>query len=164
MGATVVIPVEAYLRRTEKPNCEYVDGVLHPKAMPTTLHAWMQSVLILLLSKQGKIALSEFIVRINATTFLVPDVAVVRALQFPYPKDPAELCIDILSPDHRVGALLAKCEKYHEWGVPFCWVIDPMKRSAWEYHSGGEPSHIDSMGTLRAGDCRRRARRLVCGS
>jgi len=45
--------------------------------------------------------------------------------------------------------MLAKCEEYHAWGVPFCWVIDPVKRAAWEYHAGGEPLHVTD--TLRAG-------------
>ena len=53
MSTTALISVEEYLRRTEKPNCEYEDGVLHPKAVPTTLHSWIQSALILPLSKQG---------------------------------------------------------------------------------------------------------------
>jgi hypothetical protein len=39
MSATAIVSVESYLRRTEKPYCEYVDGVLYPKAMPTKLHA-----------------------------------------------------------------------------------------------------------------------------
>jgi Uma2 family endonuclease len=46
--------------------------------------------------------------------------------------------------------MLAKCEDYHAWGVPFCWVIDPEKRAAWEYHLNGEPVHVGD--TLRAGD------------
>jgi Uma2 family endonuclease len=106
----------------------------------------------LLLSKQGKIALPELSVRVTPTTFLVPDVAVVRSLQQPYPTDPAELCIEILSPEDQIGSVLAKCEKYHAWGVPYCWIIDPGKQIAWEYHSSGEPARYDRSGALRAGD------------
>jgi hypothetical protein len=36
------------------------------------------------------------------------------------------------------------------WGVPFCWVIDPVKRSAWEYHSAAEPVRVTS--ALHAGE------------
>jgi len=46
--------------------------------------------------------------------------------------------------------MLAKCEEYQAWGVPFCWVIDPVKRTAWEYHSGGEP--VRAIVALRAGE------------
>jgi hypothetical protein len=47
-------------------------------------------------------------------------------------------------PEDRLGAMLAKCEEYHAWGVPFCWVIDPVKRTAWEYHSAAEPMRVTS--------------------
>jgi hypothetical protein len=46
--------------------------------------------------------------------------------------------------------MLSKCEEYHAWGVLFCWVIDPVKRTAWEYHSASEPARETA--TLRAGD------------
>jgi Uma2 family endonuclease len=151
MSTSALVSVEEYLRRTEKPNCEYEDGILRPKAMPTTLHAWIQSVLILLLSKQGALALPELTVHVTATRFLVPDVAVVRSLQLPYPTDPALLCIEILSPEDRVGALLAKCEAYHAWGVPFCWVVDPEKQTAWVYPKDGEPARVERSGVLQAG-------------
>ena len=152
MGITALVPVEEYLRRSEKPNCEYLDGVLQPKAMPTTLHAWIQSLLIVLLSRQGKIALTELTVPVTPTTFLVPDVAVVRSLQFPYPTDAPALCIEILSPEDRVGALLAKCEQYRAWGVACCWVVDPVKQVAWEYPVGGEPARVARDGKLHADD------------
>jgi hypothetical protein len=34
--------------------------------------------------------------------------------------------------------------------VPHCWVIDPERRTALEYHGGGEPAKLDSAGSLRA--------------
>ncbi len=62
------------------------------------------------------------------------------------------LCIEILSPEQGLGEMLAKYEKYHAWGVPYCWVIDPDKQTAWEYHSGGEPVKLEPTGVLRAGE------------
>ena len=59
---------------------------------------------------------------------------------------------EILSPEDRLGSTLAKCELHHAWGVPFCWVVDPEKQTAWQYHSGGEPEHINRSGTLTAGE------------
>jgi hypothetical protein len=40
MSATAIVSVEDYLRRTEKPYCEYVDGVLYSKGYPNKSHAW----------------------------------------------------------------------------------------------------------------------------
>lgn len=151
MSATATVSVEEYLRRTEKPYCEYVDGVLYPKSMGTTLHSLIQKILLRLLDRQGVHALAEVHVRLSPTKFLIPDVIAASKLQHPYPTDPVLLCAEILSPEDRIGALLAKCEQYHAWGVPYCWVVDPEKQTAWQYHSGGEPEHIARGGTLTAG-------------
>ena len=78
-----------------------------------------------------------------------PDVAVVDSFPGPYPEKGVRLCCEILPPEDRLGTMLAKCEEYHAWGVPFCWVIDPVKRAAWEYHSGGEP--VRASDKLQAG-------------
>jgi Uma2 family endonuclease len=60
------------------------------------------------------------------------------------------LCCEILSPEDRLGAMLGKCEEYHAWGVAYCWVIDPVKRTAWEYHAKGEPVRVTA--SLTAGE------------
>lgn len=152
MSATATVSVEDYLRRTEKPYCEYVDGVLHPKAMPTKLHALIQKILMRLLDAQGVESLSEVHVRLSPTRYLIPDVIAAPVIEGPYPTKPVLLCVEILSPEDRVGAMLAKCEQYHAWGVPYCWVIDPEKQTAWQYHSGSDPDKVDRAGTLKAGD------------
>jgi Uma2 family endonuclease len=152
MSATAIVSVEDYLRRTEKPYCEYVEGVLYPKAMPTKLHALVQSLLIVLLRQQGAEAFTELTLRLSATKYLIPDVTVAPDFEGPYPTEPVLLCVEILSPEDRVGATLAKCEEYHAWGVPFCWVIDPEKQTGWQYHAGSDPERVDRGGTLLAGD------------
>jgi Uma2 family endonuclease len=151
VSTTATVSVEDYLRRTEKPYCEYVDGVLYPKAMSTTLHALIQKILMRLLDLQGVQTLSEVHVRLSPTKYLIPDVIATSKIEHPYPTEPVLLCVEVLSPEDRVGATLAKCEQYHAWGVPFCWVIDPEKQSGWQYHSGSEPEHVALGGTLSAG-------------
>jgi Uma2 family endonuclease len=150
MSTAALVPLEEYLRLTDKPYREYRDGVLYPKPMPTWAHGVLQSVLAALLRKLGLQAGSEITVRLSAGKFLIPDVIATRHIQEPYPTEPVLLCCEILSPDDRIGATFAKCEEYHAWGVPFCWVIDSVKRTAWEYHSGGEPLRVT--GTLHAGE------------
>jgi Uma2 family endonuclease len=152
MSSAAQVSVEDYLRRTEKPYCEYVDGVLYPKAMPTTTHARLQFLLLMLLQRQGIEALPEVTVRLSETKYLVPDVIAARNIQSPYPTEPVLLCVEILSPTDRLGEMLAKCEQYHTWGVPFCWVVDPEKQTGWQYHLGGEPERIAQGGILRAGE------------
>ena len=147
---TALMPVEEYLRLTEKPYCEFRDGVVSPKALPAKLHSIVQRVLVTLLQNQGTQAFPELTVRVSATKYLVPDVCVASDFPGSYPTEPVLLCCDILSPEDRLGAMLSKCEEYHSWGIPFCWVIDPVKRSAWEYHSAAEPVRVTA--TLRAGE------------
>ena len=119
------------------------------KTMPTHLHSIVQYALLVLLRSQGARALPELTVRISPTRFLVPDVAVAGDFSGPYPTQPVELCCEILSPEDRLGATLGKCEEYHTWGVRFCWVIDPVKQTAWEYHANAEPAR--ATGKLQAG-------------
>ena len=150
MSSTTLVPVEEYLRSSEKPNCEYKDGVLYPKALPTKIHSIIQRALMMLLLKQSVEAYPELTVQIAPNRYLVPDIAVAGDFPGPYPTKPVLLCCEILSPEDRLGAMLGKCEEYHAWGVPFCWVIDPVKRTAWEYHSAAEPVRVAA--TLRAGE------------
>jgi Uma2 family endonuclease len=150
MSTTALMPVDEYLRLTEKPYCEYRDGAVSAKAMPTKFHAIIQYALLMLLRGQGVQSLPELTVRISPTRYLVPDVCVAGDFPGPYPTEPVLLCCEILSPEDRLGAMLAKCEEYHAWGVPFCWVIDPVKRTAWEYHAASEP--VRATGNLRAGE------------
>jgi Uma2 family endonuclease len=150
MSTSTLVPVEEFLRKSEKPNLEYRDGVLSPKPMPTTFHGLLEFMLVVMLRRLGVQAAPEVTVRISATKYLIPDVIAAAELESPYPAKPVLLCCEILSPEDRLGAMLAKCEEYHSWGVPSCWVIDPVKRTAWEYHAGGEPVRVDS--ELRAGE------------
>jgi Uma2 family endonuclease len=141
--------VDEYLRLTEKPYSEYRDGSVSRKAYPEKFHAIIQRDLMMLLQNQGVQALPELTVRISPTRYLVPDVCVAGNFPGPYPTEPVLLCCEILSPEDRLGAMLAKCEEYHAWGVPFCWIIDPVKRTAWEYHSDSEP--VREVESLHAG-------------
>jgi Uma2 family endonuclease len=150
--ASTLMSVEEYLKYSGKPNCEYIDGVLRPKSMPTSLHGLIELLLALLLRSQGVDARPEVTVRLTPTRYLVPDVIADPMIEDPYPTKPVMLCVEVLSPDDRPGAALAKCEEYHTWGVPYCWVIDPIKRTAWEYYNQGDPAKIEAGGTLHAGN------------
>jgi Uma2 family endonuclease len=139
MGSTTLVSVEEYLRLTDKPNCEYRDGVLYPKPMATLFHGLLEYMLVFMLRRLGLQSASEVTVRLSTTKYLVPDVVAAPVLKNPYPAEPVLLCCEILSPEDRLGTTFAKCEEYHAWGVPYCWVIDPAKRTAWEYHASSEP-------------------------
>jgi len=66
--------------------------------------------------------------------------------------DPPLLCVEILSPSRRLSVLFAKCETYHAWGVPYCWVLDPIGKLAWEYHQGAPVRLLSEEDSLGAGE------------
>jgi Uma2 family endonuclease len=151
MSSATSIPVDEYLSSSFKPACEYIDGALRQKPMPTKLHALIEFLLVTLLCRQGFEALAEVTVRVSATKFLIPDVIANVRIEDPYPTQPVALCVEILSPEDRLSAAFAKCEEYHAWGVPYCWVVDPVKQTAWEYHAHCDPARIEHGGRLHAG-------------
>ena len=145
-----MVTVEEYLRMVEKPAYEYRDGIVSQKSMPTWLHGLIRFTLATLLQRVGLQASVEVRCYISQDKYLVPDVVAASQIQHPYPTEPVLLCCEIMSPDDHIGATLAKCEEYHAWGVPYCWIVDPQKRTAWEYAASGEPNRVS--GTLQAGD------------
>jgi Uma2 family endonuclease len=154
-ASTTLVPVEEYLNTNYKPACDYIDGVLRPKSMPTWNHSLLQARLIVLIA-QGYpefAAGPEATVQIRTGKFLVPDLIVQERdrIQSPYPTEPVHLCVEILSPGDRLSEAIGKCEEYHEWGVETTWIIDPDERRAWEYRNGRRLQEIPTAGSLNAG-------------
>jgi Uma2 family endonuclease len=151
---TTLIPVEEYLKSSYKPACEYIDGVLRQKSMPTYKHGKMELHLSNLINQPewGFEATPELTVWLRENKYLIPDVAVQRSseLQQPYPTKPIHLCIEILSLEDRFGEVVVKCEDYHAWGVRYCWIIDPEEKQCWEYVAGSRPHQVPADGRLTA--------------
>jgi Uma2 family endonuclease len=88
--------------------------------------------------------LPELTARLRDSQFYVPDLAIeelAKPIQgrYPGPNDPVLLCVEIVSPPDRVGKLFGKCEEY-------CWVIDPERKTAWEYFPDDcEPRKIEQI-------------------
>ena len=147
----LIVSVDEYLNTDWVPRCEYIDGVLRPKALGTKPHGRMQVSLCNALAARGWDATPELTLRVGVSRFLVPDVAAdPNPLASPYPDTPIALCIEILSPGDRLSGALAKCEEYHDWGVPHCWVINPIEPRAWIYDRGSGPVEIAVEGRLTA--------------
>lgn len=148
------MPLEQYLRTSYEPPCEYVDGRLIEKPPPTWQHgilqAWIGSLIVKLFPRF--VVGSGVRAHLRPTEFRLPDILVdvPENVNSAYAEHAAYLAIEILSPEDRLGAMFEKCERYHDWGVPHCWVVDPQKRKAWTYPRGGEPAEATE--DLRAGE------------
>ena len=159
---TPLVALEEYIERFveggEKPTCEYMDGLLIPKPMGTKKHSQVQANITKLIGSRYDETLNplpELTTRLREGQFYVPDLAIeelAKPIQgrYPGPNDPVLLCVEIVSPPDRVGKLFGKCEEYHKWGVPYCWVIDPERKIGWEYFpDDSEPRKVSA--TLTAG-------------
>ena len=156
MPASTQVSVEEYLSTSYKPACEYVRGELIQKPMPTFDHSFVQGRIIMLIAAlfRAYVALPELTVRLHQDEWLVPDVVIARrgSLERPYPTTPVHVCIEILSPEDRFSKVLTKLEDYFAWGVPFCWIIDPVKQKAWSVEPDGRPNEVPADGLLQAGE------------
>jgi Uma2 family endonuclease len=115
-----------------KPYHEYWFGEAIPKSMPTSLHGAVQAVIIFLFLGRGWKAFSEVTLKMSVDAELVPDVIATRGkLELPYPTQPVEVCVEILSPDDRLKKVVEKGKRYLDWGVSYVWIIDPVARTAW---------------------------------
>lgn len=114
-----LITVEQYLSTPELfERHEYVDGVVVAKPMGTWKHGALQvwvGALLLRYFPHLRIA-TELHTRLRETEWRLPDIAVQSknvATEEKYGLQPLLLAIEILSPEDRLGAAFAKCERYH---------------------------------------------------
>ena len=149
-----MVSVEEYLSTNYKPACEYIDGVLRQKPMPTWNHGLLQFRLAMLVTRNFPLfaAASEVTVQIRPGKYLIPDLIVQRRdhIHSPYPTAPVHLCVEILSPDDRISEVFANCEDYLAWGVAATWIIDPEPKRAWEFRGGQRPAEVPPAGSLTA--------------
>lgn len=152
--ATGLVSVQEYLATDYMPNAEYEDGVVTPKPMPTYLHnCLLRELMLLILRHNPKLdPVQEQHVLIREGKFLIPDLIAQRIdqIQSPYPKSPFPLCVEVLSPDDRMSAVLEKCEAYVKFGVPTTWIIDPVSRRAWIFDGDCLPAEVPAHGHLTA--------------
>jgi Uma2 family endonuclease len=156
MTATSHLSLEEFHRIYDgvKPNHEYWFGEAIPKAMPTSLHGVLQFVIATLLHACGWNVASEVRLKMSPNAELLPDVIATRGkFERPYPSQPVEICVEILSPDDRLKKVVDRGTRYLDWGVSYVWIIDPIARTAWMMTSenpAGLWIHPD--GNLTAGE------------
>ena len=119
LAAKPFVSVEEYIERfvygAEKPICEFIDGLLIPKAMGTKPHATVQTNVVFYIRSLYPAfnPLTELSTRQREGEFRVPDIAVERMAHgiqgdYPGPGDPCYLCIEVKSPTDQLASVLAK--------------------------------------------------------
>jgi Uma2 family endonuclease len=141
MATTTHVPVEVYLRSSYEPDAEYVDGKIEKRPMGEFDHAsWQQAIQLWFWQHQkewGIRVLPELRVRVAATRYRVPDVAVLdgsRPIEQIITYPPLAV-FDILSPEDRLQGLKRKLEDYRAMGIAEIRVIDPQDSTFYRYEN-----------------------------
>ena len=93
-----------------KPNYEYWFGEAIQKPTATRLHAAVQLALALLLRMRGWYPLPEVTLKLVSDAEPIPDIVATRSKteRRPYPTEPVDLCVEILSPQDRLKETIEK--------------------------------------------------------
>lgn len=81
----------------------------------------------------------EIRLRVAGSRYRVPDVCVLSR-DLPIEQiitHPPLICIEIVSPDDRLGRMHERLEDYWQLGVRDIWVIDPTKRTTYVFGAAG---------------------------
>jgi Uma2 family endonuclease len=99
------------------------------KCFPTRLHSLILEILVGLLGAMGYDAGQEIILKLDPAYEPIRDViAAEGAIGDPYPTEPFEVAIEILSPEDSFSRVLRKCHLYEKWGIRQVVVVDPKVR------------------------------------
>ena len=162
MPTSTAISVEEYLSSPEYERFEYEAGIAYEKPMPDWDHSELCIWIGILLYKyfpQFR-AGAEIRSQLKSGRWRLPDIGV-KHRDFPrekYAYSPLYLAIEILSEDDTPEKLFDKCQLYHEWGVPYCWVIDGVERRVWECHRN--QTFIEAAEKVNAGEIELRIEEL----
>ena len=94
----------------------------------------------------------------NPDTVRAPDVAFISTARLPDPPPHGfaelapDLAVEVLSPDDRPGAVLAKVADWLNAGARLVWVVDPLRVIARVYRADGSESMLDETDALRGED------------
>jgi Uma2 family endonuclease len=115
-----------------KPYHEFWFGEAVSKSKPTWLHGLLQKIIMMALDGAGYTSASEVELRISSDFAPVPDViATAGPIEPPYPTEPVDVVVGILSPEDSFQRLVRKCRLYSAWGIPTIAVLDPDDREGW---------------------------------
>lgn len=129
---------------------EYWFGEVVRKPMPTWLHAMLPILLGEIFHKLGYFSGSELTLRVDPQWEPRPDFAAALALAEPYPTDPVDIVVEILSPDDTMAFVFKKCRQYVRIGIPQIFVFDSEARDAWEWSR--ETDNLERMSRLALGN------------
>jgi Uma2 family endonuclease len=136
MATKTLISVEEYLSTAYSPDRDYVDGEVQERNLGEWDHSSAQTLLAAYFATRRKQwgikVVTEQRVQVSATRYRVPDVCVVLGgPDGQILRKPPFLCVEVLSPEDRMGRVRDRVDDYLKMGVPHVWVLDPESRAAY---------------------------------
>ncbi|MGI8743102.1 MAG: Uma2 family endonuclease [Bryobacteraceae bacterium] len=141
--ATNLVTLEEYLTTGYSPDCDYVDDHIEERNLGEQAHSGLQREFVFYLhghrKRWGISVWPEQRVQTRATRFRIPDVCVTLGLpNEPIFRTAPFLCIEIMSSEDRISRMELRIQEYLDMGVPFVWLVDPFKHTAWIYSAAGK--------------------------
>jgi Uma2 family endonuclease len=139
MVSSTAVSVDQYLRRSYRPDCDYVDGEVIERNVGEFQHSMIQGILIRMLYECARLlpirVVPELRMRVSPTRFRIPDICVMLKQQRPEAvlTTAPFLCVEILSPEDRMSRVIERVREYLSFGVSHVWVVDPENRTAYSY-------------------------------
>jgi Uma2 family endonuclease len=141
--ATTQVSLEEYLRTDYEPDCDYVDGELEERNVGEQDHSIVQAFFVRWLAvheEQWRLEVCpEIRMRVSPARFRIADIAILplkRRYEAVLTRPPVAI-IEVLSPEDRVSRYQERLDDYRAMGVANIWVIDPMRRKAFDCSQGG---------------------------
>jgi Uma2 family endonuclease len=138
MATAHQISIEDYLDTVYRPDRDYVNGEIEERNVGEKEHSAVQAFFIKWFAAFEALwrleAYPEIHMLTAPTRVRIADIAVDR-IGIPYEpvlRKPPVAVIEILSPKDRVSRYQARLEDYRTMGVQNIWVIDPMRRQAYD--------------------------------
>ena len=138
MATAAAVSVSEYLNTSYRPDRELLEGQLVERNVGEYDHSNMQGALIGWLRQRQREwnirVLPEQRIRVSSTRFRIPDVCVIsRDLEIePVFTRPPLLVLEILSKDDTLRSMQERIDDYRAFGIPNIWVLDPVKRRAYD--------------------------------
>ncbi len=140
-----LLTLDEYILTSYRPDCDFVDGYLEERILGTPKHAYLQMKLGAWFGAREKewniVVMGDVRTRVGINRVRLPDVAILvkESADFDAPllQTPPLIAIEILSPEDRLNRVTIRLGDFLTMGVPFIWLIDPVKRAAYTYTAAG---------------------------
>jgi Uma2 family endonuclease len=128
------IPLDLYLRRVYRPDCEYVNGEVRERNAGYYPHSATLGIVSSMLYEFTKatdtVALLSVRVRVSEDCVLVPDVCLARRT---HPREdvivtPPLLCVEVLAEEDTFYEVRDRVDRFLAMGVENIWIVDQRGR------------------------------------